>query len=214
MKIFKKSICIIIILLVTTGCNMDNFDYKYANKADFFNCQHQHSLLLKEALYTFESDITNYYGKFNPDPVLVYSTFIIKGVKGTAKYNRLVSPHALKVFEALKKIEGLWDKNGKNSKLNYNSDIIECIAKNIKDDDLKTTFKSLISVNSMSPMQFGYPLVPKYQQLITDKHLALYAALDLYYERLFYADLSENAHKKKTTKNTEEKVEDHSGHNH
>lgn len=211
MKNISKSFLLLTITLLTLSCGKD-FEYKYNLKPDFLNCEHEHSLLLKEALYTFEKDITNYHGKFNPDLVFVYSTFIIRGVKGTAKYNRLLSPHSKKVFEALKDIDGLWDENGKNSNLNYNSEIISCISDNIKDKDLKTTFKSLISVNSMSPKLFGSALVPKYEQLTTDRNLALYAALDLYFARLFDADLSKNAHKNKEIEG--KKTEDHSGHNH
>lgn len=215
MKIITQSFYIITIALLTFSCNKDTFDYKYSNEPDFLNCNHPHKDLLKEAFYTFENDIASYYGKYdlNPNPISNYSKFIIKGVNGSARYFRLVTPHTKKVFEALKEIDGLWDENNQQSKLNYNSEIISCIGNNINDEDLKATFKSLISVNSMSPKLFGSPLIPKYQQLITDKHLALYVALDLYYERLFDADLSADQPIKRS-KNKTKQVEDHSGHNH
>ena len=215
MKISTKSFFLITIALLTFSCTEDNFDYKYSNQPDFLNCNHAHNNLLKEAYYTFDNDITAYYGKYDayPNPISNYSKFIIKGVNGSARYFRLVTPHTKKVFEALKEIDGLWNTNGKDSFLNYNSEIITCIGDNIQDEDLKTTFKALISVNSMSPTVFGAPLIQKYQQLTTDKHLGLYAALDLYFERLFDADLS-SKQKIKRPKKEEKEVEDHSGHNH
>ena len=43
----------------------------------------------------------------------------------------------------------------------------------------------------MSPKLFGTPLMAKYRNTLSDKHLALYVALDLYYSKLFDIDLSQ-----------------------
>ena len=75
--------------------------------------------------------------------------------------------------------------------LENNSSIIKCISSNIIDKNLKTTFNALISTNSMTPKLFGTPLMTKYRNLINDKYLATYVALDLYYAKLFDVNLAD-----------------------
>ena len=189
----KTNLKLTLVLLVFTflSCNKQaSLEYKYSEKEDVFTCENIDSKLFKEALYSFESDLTNFYDRNEQNALQKYRKFIGPAVKNTLNLSEIVSPHTIQVFEELKNVDDLWNLNSKKSKLNYNHPIISCIAKNIKNQDLKTTFSALTTTNSMSPKLIGAPLSTSYQNLTNDKYLAMYTALDFYYARLFDIDLS------------------------
>ena len=197
MKIKMNSkITLITCLLFFTifSCKKENTfsDFKYADKPVAINCEGVNSKLLNEALYTFEDDILNHYKQGNQNYRLdqAYSQIIRNSVFGRLKLEDIVSKHTVKVFEALKNEDDLWDANGLKSHLNYNSTALNCISSNIKDKALKTTFDALIATNSMSPKLFGSPLTTKYRNTLSDKYLAMYVALDLYFAKMFDVDFS------------------------
>ncbi len=192
----KSTLTLITFLLVFTlfNCNKQNSfsDYKYSDKPEAIICEGLNSKLYNEALYSFEDDILKFYQQKKSNITLVqgYSQFIRAAIYSPPKFEEIVSKHTLDVFEALKNDTDLWDATNSKSHLNYNGKTLNCIASNIKDANLKTTFEALISTNSMSPKLFGTPLVTKYRNALNDKYLALYIALDLYYSKLFDIDFS------------------------
>lgn len=192
----KPNFNLITFLLVLTlfSCKNENSfsEYQYADNPVVLTCGDFNSKLYHEALYAFENDILAFYSKTgkNTSQTQAYNQFIRTAVYGRTKYEDIVSAHTLKVFEALKNENTLWDANNTKSHLNYNSSIISCIANNIQDSALKTTFNSLITTNSMSAKLFGAPLISKYRTAIKDKYLATYIALDLFYAKLFDIDFS------------------------
>jgi len=192
----KSTLTLITFLLVFTlfNCNKQNSfsDYKYSDKPEAIICEGLNSKLYNEALYSFEDDILKFYQQKKSNITLVqgYSQFIRAAIYSPPKFEEIVSKHTLDVFEALKTDTDLWDATNTKSHLNYNGKTLNCIASNIKDANLKTTFEALISTNSMSPKLFGTPLVTKYRNALNDKYLALYIALDLYYSKLFDIDFS------------------------
>jgi hypothetical protein len=190
----SKFTLIIVLLAVTfISCKQQNTfsDYKFADKPQAISCEGLNSKLYNEALYSFEDDILKFYQQKKEGTSLVqaYSQFIRSAVYSRYKLEELPSKHTLAVFEALKNENDLWDARNKESHLNYNGMAINCIANNINDVNLKTTFNALLSSNSLSPKLFGAPLVSKYRNALSDKHLALYIALE-YYSKLFDIDLS------------------------
>jgi hypothetical protein len=184
----------LLFLIALTSCKKDNIlsEYKYADKPIVLTCNTIDSKLYQEALYSFEDDILNFYGKNKPNASLIqaYNQFIRMANYGNIKYEDILSAHSIKVFEALKKDNNLWAPGNNKSLLNYNSTFFNCIANNISDAHLKTTLKALLSTNSMSPKLFGAPLLTKYSAAINDKYLASYIAFELYYAKLFNLDLS------------------------
>ena len=192
----KSTLTLITFLLVFTlfNCNKQNSfsDYKYSDKPEAIICEGLNSKLYNEALYSFEDDILKFYQQKKSNITLVqgYSQFIRAAIYSPPKFEEIVSKHTLDVFEALKNDTDLWDATNSKSHLNYNGKTLNCIASNIKDANLKTTFEALISTNSMSPKLFGTPLVTKYRNALNDKYLALCIALDLYYSKLFDIDFS------------------------
>ncbi|WP_034044506.1 hypothetical protein [Wocania ichthyoenteri] len=195
---FKLIVITLVISLIS--CKKENTlsEYKYADKGLVLSCENVNSKLYSEALFTFENDILNFYGKNNPNASLIqaYGQFIRNAIYGRIKYENIVSPHTVKVFEVLKNEDDLWDASNPKSYLNYNSALINCISINMQNAELKTTFNSLLKVNSMSPKPFGAPLTSNYRDVIKDKYLAAYVAFDLFYANLFNKNLSKvNAEK-------------------
>ncbi|APY10499.1 hypothetical protein BWZ22_04260 [Seonamhaeicola sp. S2-3] len=184
--------------LILFNCKKQNsnFNYKYSDKPTTVACEISNENLYKEALYAFEDDILNFYGKnkraTNSTPTLTYAynQFIRTVVYSHVPYESVVSKHTLDVFKALKDDNTLWDAENTKSHLNYNSPLIKCISKNIKDNNLKETFNSLLSVNDLDPKLFGAPLTTKYRNALNDKYLATYIAFDFYYSKLFDIDYS------------------------
>ncbi|AUP78341.1 hypothetical protein [Flavivirga eckloniae] len=187
-------ITLFLLVLTLLNCKNENkfSEYKYADYNIVLTCDDFNSKLYHEALYSFENDILKFYSKTNKNisQTQAYSQFVRTTVYGRTKFEDIVSAHTLKVFEALKSENILWNVNNVKSHLNYNSPIVSCIASKIQDAALKTTFNSLVSTNSMSPKLFGAPLMSKYRSAIKDKYLATYIALDLFYAKLFDVDFS------------------------
>ncbi|WP_341216841.1 hypothetical protein [uncultured Wocania sp.] len=191
-QFFKLFVITLAISLIS--CKKENTlsEYKYADKGLVLSCENVNSKLYSEALFAFENDILNFYGKNNPNASLIqaYGQFIRNAIYGRIKYEDIVSPHTINVFEVLKNENDLWDASNPKSYLNYNSALINCISINMQNTELKTTFNSLLKVNSMSPKPFGAPLMSNYRNVIKDKYLAAYIAFDLFYANLFNKDLS------------------------
>jgi hypothetical protein len=181
----------IVIFVINLSSCKKQLEYKYSDKEDFLICDSLNIELYKEALYAFESDLLDYHGGQDSNITSSYFSFLHRAFNNSIRYNDIVSPHTLLVLESLKKETDLWDFENKKSNLNYNSSIINCISSNIQNKDIKTTFNALLSVNSMDPKLFGPSFATHYEELITDKHLALYVALDLYYAKLFDIDFTE-----------------------
>lgn len=181
------------LLCFVTSCKKENAfkEYAFADKPAVLACENLNSKLYNEALYSFENDILNFYGKDKKSLLLAYSQFIRLSVYSRINYKNMVSEHTLKVFEALKNESELWDFNNTSSHLNYNGALMDCIAQNITNPDLKTTLNALLSTNSMSPKLFGTPLSTNYSATLSDKYLASYVAFDLFYAKLFDVDFSQ-----------------------
>ena len=189
-------------IVALVGCKKEQTfnDYQYTDKGIVLNCENMDTKLYNEALFAFENDMLNFYSKDKPNQLRAYSQFVRNAIYNRVKYAEMLSPHTLKVFQALKKDNALWDTNNPKSHLNYNSAFFKCITDNIQNNDLKRTLNALMSTNSMSPKLFGAPLASQYSLAIKDKYLATYIAFDLFYAKLFDVDLSKvNMEKPKET---------------
>ncbi len=192
MNSYLKHLSILLVFIIFTSCKKEATlsEYKYADKL-YFNCDGVNSDLFREALYSFEEDITKQYARNGRQNLTqAYGQAITASIYGRGKYNEMVSPHTKKIFELLKTQTNLWNTDGKIKTLNYNHDLVKCIAKNITNEDIKTTFNALLSTNSMSPKLFGEAMRRQSNLAIKDKYLATYIALDMYYAKLFDVDLN------------------------
>ncbi len=191
MNSYLKTLSILLILTLFTSCKKEAklSEYKYADKL-YFECDGVNSDLLREAVYSFEDDITNYYARNGRQNLSqAYTQAVTAGISGRGKYIEIVSPHTKEIFELLKTNTDLWNTDGKIKTLNYNHSIVKCIGNNINNADLKTTFNALLSTNSMTPKLYGEAIRRQSNLAVKDKYLATYIALDMYYAKLFDVDL-------------------------
>ena len=191
MKTYLKLTIILLIMVVFTNCKNDPklSEYKYSEKEFQVNCENIDLDLIKEAVYSFEEDITKYFSqKGNKNLLQAYPRAINFGINGRGKFNKIASPHTQEIFEILKTDTELRILNGETKSLNYDHKLVKCIANNLTDKDLKTTFNALIRTNSMSAKLFGEPLRRKAYLAVKDKNPATYIALDMYYAKLFDVD--------------------------
>lgn len=204
-----------VICLILANCQetQPELEYKYSDKPIVIDCNINHSKLFNEAIYNFETNLTDFYANENINLIKAYSLFLNQSSRNVINYNNISDQHALDIFEALKNVEGLWVTNNNELSFNYNHDIFRCIADNIQDKDLKTTFNALLSTNSMSMRMLKDALITKVSRLSNDKYLATYIALELYYAKLPNVDLTK---KEQTSTDTKLKndIDPHAGHNH
>lgn len=221
MNSYLKLVSFLLILTIFTSCKKEATlsEYKYADKEYTVQCESVNPELLKEAVFSFENDITKYYernGKSNLSQA--YGRTVNFGMYGNAKYKEIVSPHTLEIFNILKTDTELWNLEGKTKTLNYNHKLVQCLADNLKDHDLKTTFNALLTTNSMTPKLFGAPLRRKAHIALKDKHLATYIALDMFYAKLFNVDFNVQKEEKTNVSKLNEiknkKEDPHAGHDH
>jgi len=193
MNTYLKLSIILLVMVVFTNCKNDPqlSEYKYSEKEFRVNCENIDSELLKEAVYSFEEDITKYFSPKGRENLLqAYPRVVNYGQNSRANFNKIPSPHTQEIFEILKTDTELWNLDGENKSLNYNHELVKCIANNLTDKDLKTTFNALITTNSMSAKLFREPLKRKAYLAVKDKNLATYIALDMFYAKLFDVDFN------------------------
>ena len=181
----QLSILVTLVMFIVLSCKNETttakIEYNYSDKPTTISCKNVDTLLLKEAYYTFENDIVNFFDKDNQNVTRAISAFVRSSANiNRIQYNRVVTDRTIEIYNTLKLDTDLWD----GDKLNYNHPIFECIGNNIKDPALKSTYNALISTNSMKPNLFGPPLSTRGQMVISDKYLATFVALQYYYENL------------------------------
>jgi len=203
-----------VICLTLVSCKepQPELTFKYSDKPIVINCDHNHSELLNEALYNFENSITDNFVHENSSLSNAYSLFLKESIYGTINFNNISNQHSIDVFEALKNVKDLWTTKNNELALNYNHELFSCIGKNIQDKDIKATFNALLATNSMSMRMLKDVLIAKSSRLNTDKYLATFVALELYYSKLSNVDLSLKQESPKETIKT--KKDPHAGHNH
>lgn len=228
-SLFK--VALIALCLTIFNCKNENntaFDYKYADAENTLKCDNMDTKLFNEALLSFEDDITKFYNPTNNDIRVAYNTFFRTVLGNRVNYEEVVSPHSMKVFEALKNVKDLWNDD---NTINYNAEIFNCVSNNFRNKDLGTTFRALVSTNSMDIKLFGAPLQNQIKTANTDRYLGVYLALDLYYAHLHGVDASKVTEKPASddviktepskpamnqapANQTQQAVDPHAGHNH
>lgn len=226
MKTTLKLIVFLTCIAITiTSCKKgqeQSIDYKYSNEPDLVSCDITNKQLLKDAVYSFEADIVAQYSPSKPDLRRAYSTFMATARNKRVPYLEMTSPQTIKIFEALKNDGTLFNGDA----LNYNSELIDCISKNIKDQGFKTTFNALLSTNSLREDIIIPPLTAIARNMMIDKYLSTYAALEFYYKGMHNVDLTKVTGRPKvitpsppssgvnSTAPVKEDVDPHAGHNH
>lgn len=190
MKIKQLPFLFSLLLLPLAQSCEEPLRYRYSDKPQPITCEGVDLVLLHEALYSFQQDIGNAYNYRNFDPaepmfvINGYQTFVHKGGMGEANYAEVASDHTWDVFEKLKD-EPIWADTEGYSNLDYNSPFVQCLLANIGNRDVQETMASLNEINSLSPKLMAEPLRRNVREVGTDPYLAMYIALDFYYQYLW-----------------------------
>ncbi len=190
----KNKFFFLLVISLCFACK-ESLDYKFQNNEQMVVvCQGIDAKLAKEALFSFEEDILLFNNKLginqgNMNKQFAYASFIYNGALGNANYKDIVSLHSLKVLEELKK-ETLWDYEKEGSRLDYNSEFVTCLISNIKSKIIKNLILNLKEANSLSPKVMADVYRKNIREVENDNNLAMFLALETYYQYLLEMDLS------------------------
>lgn len=181
-------VCTLFLSLFNCKNNQTSFtDFQYADKPQKITCNDVDTKLLNEALYTFEKDIIDQFSGKQPNLIRAYNTYMKRVTRSTkpVDYTKFASKHAVDVAKALQQTN-LYN----NGTFNYNAPTISCLASNMKKADIATTFNALLNTNSLSKKLFGPALAENSSKVAQDVNLALFVALDYFYNDIMKQDFS------------------------
>ncbi|WGK64395.1 hypothetical protein [Croceiramulus getboli] len=200
MMIKIKSLLIICLFILGISCSQDkksDITYQFQDMPYPVECSAysggQDAIdpdLLKEAVWSFQNDITNYYGRdyggfIRKDLATGFREFVWGGLDGVARYQEIASPHSWMLLEELKKVEGLWNPDGIRSNLNYDHPLMQCLQDNFKHEEIKEVYDKLDQANSLGPKVLR-PIMTKHTlRFVEDPYLATYLAFDGFYNYLY-----------------------------
>ena len=196
MNNMKKLFVTLIIIASYYSCGGDLLEYKYQDKELTIDCKEIDIPILKEALYSFEDDIASFYNNENYSPgtsiyyQFGYANFIYTGSTGEADFKNIVSPHSLSVLSELRKEPELFIEKKGASNLNYQHEFVQCLINQIKNTEIQDKIKTLLSVDFLTPKNMAEFYRVNIEDAKTDRHFALFIALDTYYQYLI--DLEES----------------------
>ena len=147
--------------------------------------------LIKEALYSFEVYLlTNYDFKNRALLTSSYDDFLLNSGHNFIPMAERADDHIKAVFYALQEEKDLWKTVNDKVVLNYESDVMRCLISEIQDEETKNLMTSLTGTSILQASSIAPVLRRQGEALVTDKALATYVALDLFYAKLVELDLS------------------------
>ncbi|WP_299252246.1 hypothetical protein [uncultured Lacinutrix sp.] len=186
-----KFLALLIFVTFSSCNNSKTIDYKYSESPKVLACDFPNGDLLQEAVYAFENDIINSYDMQYRNAAKSYSKLISTRLRGQLKLTDIASEHSLKIAKALKEDSSLWVTNNGVTSLNTSHPVVDCIANNIKDKGIKTTYNALLSTNSLKP-NLILPLLSGSTRFIqADGSLKTYVALEFFYSQLLNTTVEE-----------------------
>lgn len=178
-------------LFIACNESSNKLDYRYATTVTNLDCGEEHNELIKEAVGSFEEDLRQAYAPERGNPLMTYGRYVSSAMRVNGNVKDLATSHSLEVMDALRDVEGLWIVEGNNVSLNDNHPIVQCLVDNVKNDQLRTTMKSLQSIDNLDHILLQSRLRMVVGTMPQDKSLVAYVALDSYYPRLYHVKESE-----------------------
>ena len=185
----NKYSILIAIAIAILSCK-EPIEYQFTDSPETIKCEGLDYNLAHEAYYSFRQDIAIYvknlhigYDYLNYKESLGY--YIYRGALGNYDYNKIVSPHTIKLLNLLKENADIWDTTNPKSNINYHSEFINCLVQNIKNEEVKQTIISLIKSNSMNPSIFAENYRRNVFDCYNDNHFGMLIAFDTYYQYLY-----------------------------
>lgn len=165
--------------------------FKYTEEKDLFRCSSADDALVKEAVYTFENFIaTTYAYKSDYNIKMGYYNYLEKVENNLLPMVEKFDDHMIYIISKLKAQPELWIKNNSRTTVNFNSDLFECIADNIQDEQTKTILQTLVDSNTFKPEIFAPTIESNYNEYDQDRALVAYIALDMFYASVMDLDFS------------------------
>jgi hypothetical protein len=188
----KKVILAAAISFSILSCKKEaSIAYKYADKPVVLNCENLDEKLVNEAYYAFENAILIHAKNTNKRPNIPVTSEralqnFIKRSSGFINITEYTTKEGYELFNSLKNLD-IWD----GAQLKSNATVTECIGESIANPNIKSSFNSLRSVESLTPKLMGSSIINnRTRDLYKDKALMTYVAFDMYYAKFFNTDFS------------------------
>lgn len=206
----RKLTLSLLALMMTFSCNEGpTLSYKYGSNPDMFECDYEKMDLIKEALYAFEDYIFQHHNFKGPETLeRGYANYWSIAMSDRLPFIDKFDDHLKAVAREVLAQEDLWVMTNGKMTLNLYDDLGNCIIENFQNEDLKETMEALVETKTFRSDIFVPTVRRKTMQLLKDKAMATYVALDLFYGKLHGMDLDN------TENNPVPEPKDHSGHNH
>lgn len=177
-------------VFVMMGCEKP-MEYKFQDKPQKVDCPGLDKSLMHEALYSFQEDIGAHYNLYTDYKkgsstyyMEGYAQYVYFGFSGSAPYGEIVSSHSLYILDRLRDEPDLWTSKQGMVNLNYNSDYVSCLFSSILDEELRNKMLSLKDVGYLTPQIIAETMRVNVIQVVQDPYLAMYMALDSFYQPL------------------------------
>lgn len=188
----SKFILYIFITTTLYSCSKP-LKYKFLDKEKLaIKCNEMNPNLTREVYYSFREDIANYAKNSGQIENLNYqycfALYIVNGASGVANYKDIASNHTIDIATILAQENQIWNND---KSLNYKSNYISCLIKNIKNIEVKNAilFYSDGKLNKNELVEI-YRL--NIRDMSTDPHFATFIAFESYYQFLNKLEFKNN----------------------
>lgn len=181
---------ILMLILTLTACHQGP-EYRYEDQPRVVDCPGMSEDFMHELLYSFREDIGAFYNQYT-DYIQgsksyyyeAYGQYIYFGFSGTARFDDIASEHSRALLQELRKDKDFWIIKDGQERLNYNHPYLKCLIDGVADDDLRVSLQNLRQANSLTPELIAETMRINFQKVLADPNLAMYMALDGYYQPL------------------------------
>lgn len=180
----------LVTILTLTACHQGP-EYRYQDQPKVVDCPGMSEDFMHELLYSFREDIGAYYNQYT-DYIEgsksyyfeAYGQYIYFGFSGTARFDDIASEHSRALLQELRKEKDFWIVKDGQERLNYSHPYLTCLIDGVADNDLRVSMQNLRQANSLTPELIAETMRINFQKVLADPNLAMYLALDGYYQPL------------------------------
>lgn len=180
----------LVTILTLTACHQGP-EYRYQDQPKVVDCPGMSEDFMHELLYSFREDIGAYYNQYT-DYIEgsksyyfeAYGQYIYFGFSGTARFDDIASEHSRALLQELRKEKDFWIVKDGQERLNYSHPYLTCLIDGVADNDLRVSMQNLRQANSLTPELIAETMRINFQKVLADPNLAMYLALDGFYQPL------------------------------
>jgi hypothetical protein len=180
----------LVTILTLTACHQGP-EYRYQDQPKVVDCPGMSEDFMHELLYSFREDIGAFYNQYT-DYIEgsksyyfeAYKQYIYFSFSGTARFDDIASEHSRALLQELRKEEDFWIVKDGQERLNYSHPYLTCLIDGVADNDLRVSMQNLRQANSLTPELIAETMRINFQKVLADPNLAMYLALDGFYQPL------------------------------